>query len=143
MTTTPPTGPDAGLDQGTDTRVDPAVTSDTGGLFSLGDDEVFSAAAGTHGHPHAVLGAHPRGGRTAVRVVRPLAETVTVTGAFAIVNDATLVLFADCASEDVVVSVAVALAGPAATGVTVTVREVAAFASSEPSAHVTVRVPAS
>ena len=81
MTTTPPTGPDAGHDQGTDTRVDPAETSDTDGLFSLGDDEVFSAAAGTHGHPHAVLGAHPRGGRTAVRVVRPLAETVTVTGA--------------------------------------------------------------
>jgi 1,4-alpha-glucan branching enzyme len=33
---------------------------------------------GRHGDPHAVLGAHPHGGATTVRVLRPLAESVTV-----------------------------------------------------------------
>jgi len=33
---------------------------------------------GTHGDPHAVLGAHPHGGSTTVRVLRPLAESVVV-----------------------------------------------------------------
>ena len=29
---------------------------------------------GRHGDPHSVLGAHPHGGATTVRVFRPLAE---------------------------------------------------------------------
>lgn len=33
---------------------------------------------GTHGDPHAVLGAHSHGGSTTVRVLRPLAESVVV-----------------------------------------------------------------
>ncbi len=33
---------------------------------------------GRHGDPHAVLGAHPHGGATTVRVLRPLAESVVV-----------------------------------------------------------------
>ncbi|MBD8702351.1 1,4-alpha-glucan branching protein GlgB [Frigoribacterium sp. CFBP 13712] len=47
----------------------------------LDDAEVAAAAEGRHGHPHALLGEHTRDGVTVVRVVRPLAATVTVTGA--------------------------------------------------------------
>ncbi len=38
-------------------------------------DQVVS---GTHGDPHSVLGAHPHGSSTTVRVFRPLAESVVV-----------------------------------------------------------------
>jgi 1,4-alpha-glucan branching enzyme len=34
--------------------------------------------AGEHGNPHTVLGAHPHEGRVTVRVLRPLADSVTV-----------------------------------------------------------------
>jgi len=45
----------------------------------LDEHEARAAAAGRHGHPHRLLGPHPHEGGTTVRVVRPLAEGVTVT----------------------------------------------------------------
>lgn len=47
----------------------------------LDEHEAAAAAEGRHGHPHALLGPHPHEGGTTVRVVRPLADTVTVTDA--------------------------------------------------------------
>jgi len=56
-----------------------AVAPEAPAAPPLDEHEVRAAAAGRHGHPHRLLGAHPHEGGTTVRVVRPLAETVTVT----------------------------------------------------------------
>ncbi|MGH3508773.1 MAG: GlgB N-terminal domain-containing protein, partial [Nocardioidaceae bacterium] len=42
------------------------------------DAELDSLVAGSYGNPHAILGAHPHDGAVTVRVLRPLAESVTV-----------------------------------------------------------------
>ncbi|WP_423918050.1 1,4-alpha-glucan branching protein GlgB [Frigoribacterium sp. 2-23] len=60
-----------------DVRVDESVSA----APAVDDAEAAAAAEGRHGHPHAFLGEHTRDGVTVVRVVRPLAESVTVTGA--------------------------------------------------------------
>jgi 1,4-alpha-glucan branching enzyme len=52
------------------------MTADTADKIAL--QEVDSVVAGTHHDPHAVLGAHPDGGRVTVRALRPLAESVSV-----------------------------------------------------------------
>ncbi|WP_179617013.1 1,4-alpha-glucan branching protein GlgB [Nocardioides marinisabuli] len=43
-------------------------------------DELDQLVRGEHGHPHAVLGPHPHDGAVTVRVLRPLASSVTVCG---------------------------------------------------------------
>ncbi len=42
-------------------------------------EELDILVRGEHGHPHAVLGPHPHDGGVTVRVLKPLAATVTVT----------------------------------------------------------------
>ncbi len=42
--------------------------------------ELDQLVRGEHGHPHAVLGPHPHQGAVTVRVLRPLASSVTVCG---------------------------------------------------------------
>ncbi|QNE44914.1 1,4-alpha-glucan branching protein GlgB [Frigoribacterium sp. NBH87] len=64
-----------------DVRVDESAPAPVVALPVLDENEVLAAVEGRHGHPHAILGEHVRDGVTVVRVVRPLAETVTVTGA--------------------------------------------------------------
>ena len=44
----------------------------------LDPDVLDQVVNGSHGDPHAVLGAHPHAGGTTVRVLRPLAESVVV-----------------------------------------------------------------
>ncbi|HET6653871.1 MAG TPA: 1,4-alpha-glucan branching protein GlgB [Nocardioides sp.] len=44
----------------------------------LDPDVLDQVVNGSHGDPHTVLGAHPHGGGTTVRVLRPLAESVVV-----------------------------------------------------------------
>src|SRR4030088_2252368 len=44
--------------------------------ISLG--EIDRVVAGTHHDPHSILGAHPANGGVVVRVLRPLAQAVTV-----------------------------------------------------------------
>ncbi len=43
-------------------------------------DELDQLVRGEHGHPHVVLGPHPHDGAVTVRVLRPLASSVTVSG---------------------------------------------------------------
>ncbi|MBD8609566.1 1,4-alpha-glucan branching protein GlgB [Frigoribacterium sp. CFBP 13729] len=62
-----------------DVRREP--TTSTQQLPALDDAEVLAAAEGRHAHPHALLGEHTVDGVTVVRVVRPLAGSVSVTGA--------------------------------------------------------------
>ena len=71
-----PTPPDVRVDEASAAEPEPAAA-----LPVLDENEVLAAVEGRHGHPHAILGEHVRDGVTVVRVVRPLAETVTVTGA--------------------------------------------------------------
>jgi len=42
-------------------------------------EELDQIVRGEHGHPHAVLGAHPHDGGVTVRVLKPLASSVVVT----------------------------------------------------------------
>ena len=44
----------------------------------VGSDELEQLIAGTHGHPHAILGPHPHDGGVTVRVLKPLASRVMV-----------------------------------------------------------------
>ena len=41
-------------------------------------DELEQIVHGEHGHPHAVLGAHPHEGGVTVRVLKPLASRVAI-----------------------------------------------------------------
>src|SRR5690242_20378175 len=41
-------------------------------------EELDQLVRGEHGHPHAILGAHPHGGAVTVRALKPLAASVTV-----------------------------------------------------------------
>ncbi len=50
----------------------------TGTTLPLDSSILDQVVAGRHGDPHGVLGAHPHGGATTVRVLRPLAESVVV-----------------------------------------------------------------
>ncbi|MBF4161952.1 1,4-alpha-glucan branching protein GlgB [Nocardioides acrostichi] len=54
----------------------------TPGVLPVGTEELDQLVRGEHGHPHSVLGAHPHDGAVTVRVLRPLASSVVVTGSF-------------------------------------------------------------
>ena len=54
------------------------MTSSTPTLKPVDAGELAQIVRGEHGHPHAVLGAHPHDGGVTVRVYRPLASGVTI-----------------------------------------------------------------
>ncbi|HET8961051.1 GlgB N-terminal domain-containing protein, partial [Nocardioides sp.] len=49
------------------------------GVLPVPREELDQIVRGEHGHPHAVLGAHPHDGGVTVRVLKPLASSVAVT----------------------------------------------------------------
>ena len=51
-------------------------------LLPVATDELDQLVRGEHGHPHSVLGPHPHDGAVTVRVLRPLAASVAVRGAW-------------------------------------------------------------
>ena len=54
------------------------MTSSAPTLKPVDAGELAQIARGEHGHPHAVLGAHPHDGGVTVRVYKPLASGVTI-----------------------------------------------------------------
>ncbi|NHC23230.1 1,4-alpha-glucan branching protein GlgB [Nocardioides sp. IC4_145] len=60
----------------------PASTPATATVKPVDRDELDLLLAGGHGDPHSVLGAHPHEGGVTVRVLKPLASSVTVVGAW-------------------------------------------------------------
>ncbi|WP_232247449.1 1,4-alpha-glucan branching protein GlgB [Kitasatospora azatica] len=64
----------------------PAIAVDTPVLrlaeAPLAPAEIDRLVAGAHHDPHALLGAHPTTGGTAIRVLRPLADRVTIETAY-------------------------------------------------------------
>ena len=50
----------------------------TPAVLPIATDELQQVVLGEHGHPHAVLGAHPHAGGVTVRVLKPLASSVAI-----------------------------------------------------------------
>src|SRR4051812_992173 len=60
------------------TSASPGATATSPAPQPVDDHELQLLAEGRHGNPHAVFGAHPHEGAVTVRVLKPLAESVTV-----------------------------------------------------------------
>ncbi|MCR6031703.1 1,4-alpha-glucan branching protein GlgB [Nocardioides sp. zg-579] len=71
---TPSTGSPAGTSTGTSTG--------TPSVRPVAREQLDLILTGGHGDPHSVLGAHPHEGGVTVRVLKPLASSVAVTGAW-------------------------------------------------------------